>query len=93
MRDKQATRDFYVDRLDFQLVADYHDYLILERDNIQIHFFAFEALDPKENYGQVYIRTDDIAALFELVKRRGVKSNNVETKPWGQTEFFDTRPR
>ena len=37
---------------------------MLQKDSIQIHFFEFKTLDPKENYGQVYITTDDIDAFI-----------------------------
>ena len=41
MRDKTATKDFYVNKLGFQNFgnADFDGYLMVERDNIQIHFF------------------------------------------------------
>src|SRR3546814_6220083 len=60
MRDKAATREFYLNKLGFQEFgnADYDGYLMVQKDSIQIHFFEFRELDPKENYGQVYIRTD-----------------------------------
>ncbi len=61
MCDKSVTRDFYINKLGFvQYGGDFDDYLMVQKDNIQIHFFAFRELDPKENYGQIYIRTDDI---------------------------------
>ena len=54
MRDKSITRDFYLNKLNFQEFgsADYDGYLMVQKDNIQIHFFEFKDLDPKENYGQ-----------------------------------------
>ena len=62
MRDKAVTRDFYLNKLNFREFgsADYDGYLMVQRDSIQIHFFEFKDLDPKENYGQVYIRTLNI---------------------------------
>lgn len=88
MRDKAATKDFFVNRLGFtQFGGDYPDYLMVEKDTIQIHFFLFRELDPKENYGQVYIHTDGIEAEYEYVKSCGVKVTPVEAKPWGQKEF------
>jgi len=41
MRDKTATRDFYINKLDFQEFgsADFDGYLMLKKDSIQIHFF------------------------------------------------------
>lgn len=92
MRDKALTRDYYVNKLGFQNFgsADYDGYLILQKDNIQIHFFEFKELDPKENYGQVYIRTDDIDKIYQLLldNKTSIHPNGkLEIKPWGQKEF------
>lgn len=92
MRNKAITRDFYLNKLGFQEFgsADYEDYLMVQKDRIQIHFFAFKTLDPKENYGQVYIRTDDIDQLYQsfLDKKTSIHPNgHLQTKPWGQKEF------
>ena len=45
--------------------VDYEEYLILKKDNIEIHFFEFKSLNPKENYGQVYIRLENIEAFYQ----------------------------
>ncbi len=92
MRDKSVTKEFYVDKMGFQQLgsADYDGYLMVEKDAIQIHFFEFKELDPKENYGQVYIRTDDIDALYEYFKNNQLSihpNGSLQTKPWGQKEF------
>lgn len=92
MRDKGATRDFYINKLGFQEFgsADYDGYLMVERDKIQIHFFEFKELDPKENYGQVYIRTNDIDSLYKSLLEREISvhpNRHLTTKPWGQKEF------
>jgi hypothetical protein len=92
MRDKTATRDFYITTLDFQEFgsADFDGYLMVQKDRIQIHFFEFKELDPTENYGQVYIRTDDIDKLYQslLEKKTSIHPNgHLETKSWGQKEF------
>jgi catechol 2,3-dioxygenase-like lactoylglutathione lyase family enzyme len=89
MRNKAATRSFYIDKLGFKDLGsvDYDLYLIVGKDNIQLHFFLFEDLDPKENYGQVYIRTDDIEAFFDFAKIAGVSCTTLEYKPWMQREF------
>ena len=92
MRDKAITRDYYVNRLNFKDIgsADFKDYLILQRDNVQIHFFEFKGLDPKENYGQVYIRTNDIDALYKSMLDTGRSihpDGSLQIKPWGQKEF------
>ncbi len=92
MRNKSATRDYYIGHLGFQAVGatDYEGYLMLQKDKIQIHFFEFAALDPKENYGQVYIRTDDIDAVYRSLLDKNVAihpNGTLQTKPWGQKEF------
>lgn len=92
MRNKLITKAFYLDKLGFQPFEndDFDGYLIIEKDNIEIHFFEFKALDPTENYGQVYIRTDDIDGLYQsfLDKKVSIHSNgHLQVKPWGQKEF------
>ncbi len=92
MRDKAITKDYYLHQLGFSLAgnADYDGYLMLEKDNIQIHFFEFKALDPKENYGQVYIRTNDIDGLYQSLLANKIAihpAGHLATKPWGQKEF------
>lgn len=92
MRNKAVTKDYYVNKLGFQLFgdADFDGYLMVYKDNIQIHFFAFEDLDPKDNYGQVYIRTNDIDKLYQTLLDSKVPihpNGHLETKPWGQREF------
>jgi hypothetical protein len=92
MRNKAITKDFYLNRLDFQEYGseDYDGYLMLKKDTIQIHFFEFKALDPKENYGQVYIRVDGIEKFHQLLLDNGTSihpNGGLQTKPWGQKEF------
>ena len=92
MRNKAATKDFYLLKLGFQQFGnlDYEGYLMVQKDNIQIHFFEFAELDPAENYGQVYIRTDNIEELYQtmLDKKLSIHpSGHLQIKPWGQKEF------
>jgi catechol 2,3-dioxygenase-like lactoylglutathione lyase family enzyme len=91
MRDKAITRAYYTEQLGFTVFgADYPDYLMLERAGLQIHFFTHQDLDPKANYGQVYIRTDAIEELYRSWVYRGVRihpNGQLQTKPWGQKEF------
>jgi hypothetical protein len=70
--------------------ADFDGYLMLEKDNIQIHFFEFNELNPKENYGQVYIRTNEINEIFQSFLDKKViihPAGHLQIKPWGQKEF------
>lgn len=90
MRDKALTKAYYLNNLGFKELGDYEDYLILRKDSIEIHFFSFKTLDPKENYGQVYIRTDDIDQLYQSLLDNKTKihpNGQLQIKPWGQKEF------
>lgn len=90
MRSKSATRHFYINQLGFQEIGDYDGYLMVQKDKIEIHFFEFKDLDPKENYGQVYIRTNDIEGLYKSMLDREAEihpNGALQTKPWGQKEF------
>ena len=92
MRDKDVTRDFYINKLGFREYGsvDYEGYLMVQRDKIQIHFFEFKDLDPKENYGQVYVRTDEIDQLYQSMVESKLSihpAGHLQTKPWGQKEF------
>lgn len=92
MRNKTLTRDFYLNKLGFREFgsADYDGYLMVQKDSIQIHFFEFKELDPKENYGQVYIRTDDINKWYQLALDKKItlpEAGHLQIKPWRQKEF------
>ncbi|WP_374363145.1 bleomycin resistance protein [Cloacibacterium sp.] len=91
MRDKFVTKKFY-GTLGFQDIGtfDYNDYLLVKKDDVELHFFKFIDLDPKENYGQAYIRTDDIDHLYRSFLNDEVpihSSGKLEQKPWGTKEF------
>lgn len=90
MRKKDRTLQYYVDLLQFDLRSDYGNYLIVGKDEIEIHFFLFENLNPNKNYGQIYVRTNDIEQLYRNFLERNVEiypNAPLETKPWGQKEF------
>jgi hypothetical protein len=92
MRNKGITRAFYLNTLKFTEFgsADFDGYLMVQKDRIQIHFFEFKELDPKENYGQVYIRTENIDQLYQLFLSNKVAihpNGHLQIKPWGQKEF------
>lgn len=92
MRNKAITREYYINMLGFEEFgnADYDGYLMVQKDQVQIHFFEFKELDPKENYGQLYIRTDDIDHLYQSYLDRKLSihpAGHLQIKPWGQKEF------
>ncbi|MBX2928580.1 MAG: VOC family protein [Saprospiraceae bacterium] len=90
MRDKALTKAYYLNNLGFEELGDYGDYLMVGKDNIEIHFFEFKGLDPKENYGQVYMRTNGIDKLYQELLDNKVEihpNGHLELKSWGQKEF------
>ncbi len=90
MRDKSLTKEFYINRLDFKLMGEYDNYLIIGKDKIEIHFFEFKELNPTENYGQIYVRTNNIDKLYQTLLDHKViihPNGHLETKPWRQKEF------
>ncbi len=90
MRNSMATKAYYIQQLQFRELSDYGDYLILQKDDIEIHFFSFPTLNPLENYGQVYIRLNDIETFYQslLDKKVAIHPNgSLQIKPWGQKEF------
>ncbi len=92
MRNKSVTRDYYVNKLGFKYIGsdEFDEYLIVEKDNLQLHFFLFKTLNPKENYGQVYIRTNNVDSLYQSMLDNNVDihpNGHLENKPWQQREF------
>lgn len=92
MRNKAITRAFYCNQLGFEEfgIADFDGYLMVQKDQIQIHFFEFTTINPLENYGQVYIRTEDIETVYEAFLNNKVSihpAGHLQIKPWGQKEF------
>ena len=92
MRNKSITKEFYLNQLGFRNFGstDFDNYLMVEKDQIQLHFFEFKELNPKENYGQVYIRTNDIDKFYKSLLDNNVTihpNGKLELKPWRQKEF------
>jgi extradiol dioxygenase family protein len=92
MRNRNITRAYYVEQLGFTYIRsdEVDHYLIVEKDGLQIHFFLHTQLDPNENDGQIYIRTDNVDVLFQSFVQRGVSihpNGHLEDKPWKQREF------
>ncbi len=90
MRNKTHTKEFYLNQLSFELIADFGDYLLLKKEVIEIHFFEFKSLNPNQNYGQVYIRVTEIEKLYKMLLDNSVpihQNGHLETKTWGQKEF------
>lgn len=69
-RDFDATAAMYA-RIGFGQTARYPDYLILERDDVELHFALTPDLDPGSTAGVAYIRVVDVDALYDEVVGAG----------------------
>ena len=90
MRNKNETYSYY-ESLGFKAFGgDFEDYLMMRKDEIEIHFFLFENINPLENYGQVYLRTSEIEKEYAAFLDRNIEihpNGKLQLKPWGQKEF------
>lgn len=92
MRNKTITKEFYLNYLEFKIIGDkdFDGYLMLEKDDLQLHFFDYKDLNPMVNYGQIYIRTTNIEAIYTNLIDKQCKihpNGKLEVKPWRQKEF------
>ncbi len=86
--DFTETRDFYVWHLGFS--SDYADdnYLIVKRDEMEIHFWKTDDRRFAENTS-CYIRGGQVPALFEEFQQRRVpRLSPFEVRPWNMKEFY-----
>jgi hypothetical protein len=83
----EETIGFY-DKLNFKVEHFYPDnnYLILQRDGVQLHFWKSTDRKLAEASG-CYIRCDDPDPLQAEFAARGVKCAPPENRSWGQREF------
>ncbi|MBL7766452.1 MAG: VOC family protein [Chitinophagaceae bacterium] len=92
MRNKEVTRQYYIRQLGFEEIGpnDFPEYLMIKKDQIELHFFLSPKLDPFNHDGQVYIRTNNIQALYQSLLEQQVPihpNGSLQQKPWGQIEF------
>jgi catechol 2,3-dioxygenase-like lactoylglutathione lyase family enzyme len=87
-----ATSQFY-GRLGFVERARWPEYLILERDDLELHFWFAGSIDPLKNDASCYVRFDTAAeagALYDEWVALGLKEDDlrapVETD-YGLLEF------
>jgi uncharacterized glyoxalase superfamily protein PhnB len=73
------------------LLSDYGDYILMKKDEVEIHFFSFPTLDPKKSDFMIYLRIDDdIEKYYKELQNVGIEIHpnaKLEKKPWNQIEF------
>jgi len=86
--DLEATQRFYSERFGFTARSNYPDYAIVERDEVEIHFWLTDdPAIPKQT--ACYVRVTSIDSLYAEYLAKGVVHPNgpLTDKPWGQREF------
>ncbi|HEX2914389.1 MAG TPA: VOC family protein [Chloroflexia bacterium] len=89
-RDLNKTATFYTQKLGFKQTGSEHPgYLMIQRDNISLHFFLAENFDPTKDAGMCYVYVSNVEALYLEYQASGVIHPNgaLEHKPWGMYEF------
>ena len=89
MRDKTASKQFYIQGLGFTEIVYLGDYLLLKKDSMELHLFEFKELNPLENDGPVFIRTTKIDELYQHLIDREIlihPQGKLQHKPWGPKE-------
>lgn len=95
-RDIAETTTFY-DRLGFAVLRLYEDfgpaYLLLRRDDVELHFVHAPDADAEESHGGCYLRLADAQGVYDEWAPLGLPEIRppVDT-PWGMREFFLVDP-
>lgn len=85
--DIKATTKFYVETLGFHVTGDYDDYVLLQRDYVEVHLWHGAARNICENSG-CYLRVANVDELYKEFSEKGVKMRHpLELKEWGMREF------
>ena len=95
-RDIDETVAFY-GGLGFDVVARYDEfgptYLLLRRDDVELHFVHRPDVDPHESSGGCYIRLEDAQAVYDDWAPLGLSEIHApRDTPWGMHEFFVVDP-
>ncbi len=97
-RDFDVTEAFYA-RLGFQTWYKEHgQYLLMNRDKVEVHFFHHPSHDPARCDHGAYLRPSDVDEISKEIEGLNLHSANAfprftpaEDKPWGMREatLFD----
>ncbi len=95
-RDVDETAAFYA-RLGFDLRARYEDfgpaYLVLRRDDVELHFVHSQDADPADASGGCYLRLEDAQGVYDEWEPLGLAEiRPPQDMPWGMREFFLVDP-
>jgi catechol 2,3-dioxygenase-like lactoylglutathione lyase family enzyme len=81
----------FYEKLGFATVSRFDTYLIMKREDIELHFWGCADRKIAENSG-CCIRSDDVDALYAEFVANGVKATPPENRAWGRREFYFIDP-
>jgi catechol 2,3-dioxygenase-like lactoylglutathione lyase family enzyme len=86
--DLAATTRFYRDVLGFTVIATYDGYLVVERDDVRLHFWLTTDVGLADETA-CRIDVTAIDALYAEMNAKGVvhPAGHLTAQPWGMTEF------
>jgi len=95
----KTTSAFY-EQLGFRVIALYEKegYLILERDEVEVHFNRDDSLDPAKSVHSTFVRVTDARELSAEFQQLGLPLEGIprvtlaEDKPWGICELAIVDP-
>ena len=95
-RDVEETVAFYA-QLGFEVLARYDQfgppYLLLRRDDVELHFVHTPEVEPAESAGGCYLRLDDAQAVYDDWEPLQLPEiHPPRDTPWGMREFFMVDP-
>ena len=91
-RDIEALAHWYRSNLGFEVVHVEHEYGVIARDDVQIHFWGPSGIEPEHSMTMYRVGVRDIEKLYEHCGARDIVHPNapLEVKPWGMREFAVT---
>jgi catechol 2,3-dioxygenase-like lactoylglutathione lyase family enzyme len=92
--DLDETEHFYGDRLGFELVGRFGDYLLMRRGMFELHFRLADDHTICEMTA-CYIRGGGVPALYEEFKTKTFETGRISdfsVRPWNMKEFYITDP-
>ena len=89
-RDLEETTAFYK-QLGFTVARPAEKYLIVERDEAEIHFSLTSGFEAPARIG-CYVVTTDVDNLYADFVLRGVEADPPIEQPWGLKELYVVDP-
>ena len=92
--DLDQSQRFYTEKLGFA-AERYGDYLIVKRDDMELHFWLADDRIHPENTS-CYIRGGQVPALYAEYAKAGIgtdpiggeRNSDFEVRPWNMKEFY-----